>query len=59
VAANPNHAEAHFMLGKVYINLGKLKEAAGEYDTYLKLAPTGKNAAEAKTTYEALKPMLK
>lgn len=56
---DPNHAEAHFMLGKVYINLGKLKEAAGEYDTYLKLAPTGKNAAEAKTTYEALKPMLK
>ena len=57
--ADPNHAEAHFMLGKVYINLGKLKEAAGEYDTYLKLAPTGKNAAEAKTTFEALKPMLK
>jgi tetratricopeptide (TPR) repeat protein len=59
IKTDPNHAEAHFMLGKVYLNLGKLKEAAGEYETYLKLAPTGKNAAEAKTTFEALKPMLK
>jgi len=56
---NPNHADSHFMLGKVYLNLGKLKEAAGEYELYLKLEPGGKNAAEAKTTYEALKPMLK
>ena len=57
--ANPNHADSHFMLGKVYLNLGKMKEAAGEYETYLKLEPAGKNAAEAKTTFEALKPMLK
>lgn len=57
--ADPNHADSHFMLGKVYLNLGKLKEAAGEYETYLKLQPEGKNAAEAKTTFEALKPMLK
>jgi len=56
---NPNHADSHFMLGKVYLNLGKLKEAAGEYETYLKLDPGGKNSAEAKTTFEALKPMLK
>ena len=56
---NPNHADSHFMLGKVYLNLGKLKEAAGEYEIYLKLEPAGKNAAEAKTTFEALKPMLK
>ena len=59
IKANPNHAESHFMLGKVYLNLGKLKEAAGEYELYLKLEPNGKNAAEAKTTFEALKPMLK
>src|SRR5690606_19299303 len=30
VDADPNHAEAHFMLGKVYINLGKLAESAAE-----------------------------
>ncbi len=59
IKADANHAESHFMLGKVYLNLGKLKEAAGEYETYLKLQPAGKNAAEAKTTYEALKPMFK
>ena len=59
IKADPNHAEAHFMLGKVNLNLGKLKEAAVEYETYLKLQPNGKNAAEAKTTFEALKPMLK
>ena len=59
IKANPNHADSHFMLGKVYLNLGKLKEAAGEYEAYLKLEPAGKNAAEAKTTFEALKPMLK
>ena len=57
--ANPNHADSHFMLGKVYLNLGKLKGAAGEYEIYLKLEQAGKNAAEAKTTFEALKPMLK
>jgi tetratricopeptide (TPR) repeat protein len=56
---DPNHADSHFMLGKVYLNLGKLKEAAGEYEIYLKLQPAGKNAAEAKTTFDALKPMLK
>lgn len=59
IKTDPNHADAHFMLGKVYLNLGKLPEAAGEFDSYLKLQPNGKNAAEAKTTYEALKPMLK
>lgn len=56
--SNPNYADAHFMLAKVYLNLGKLPEAAGEFQAYLKAAPTGKNAAEAQTTYDALKPML-
>ncbi len=55
VKANPNYADAHFMLGKVYINLGKLPEAATEFETYLKLAPNGSNAKEAQTNFEALK----
>ena len=59
IKADANHADSHFMLGKVNLNLGKLKEAAGEFEIYLKLQPAGKNAAEAKTTFEALKPMLK
>lgn len=55
VKANPNYAEAHFMLGKVYINLGKLAEAVTEFETYLKLAPNGPSAKEAQTNFEALK----
>jgi tetratricopeptide (TPR) repeat protein len=55
VKAKPDYADAHFMLGKVYINLGKLSEAVAEFETYLKLAPTGPNAKEAQTNVEALK----
>lgn len=59
VKADANHADAHFMLGKVFLNLGKLPEAAAEFEAYLKLQPNGKDAKEAQTTYDALKPMLK
>lgn len=55
IAVDANHAESHFMLGRVLINLGKLGEAATEFETYLKLAPTGPNAKEAKSNFEALK----
>src|SRR5687768_17644488 len=57
--ALPIYADAHFMLGKVYINLGKLAEAVTEFETYLKLAPEGPNAKEAKTNFEALKSFRK
>ena len=53
--ADPKHADSHFMLGRVLINLGKLGEAATEFETYLKLAPTGPNAKEAQTNFEAFK----
>jgi tetratricopeptide (TPR) repeat protein len=59
IKADPNHAESHFMLGKVYINLGKLGESAQEFETYLKLAPSGPNAKEAQTNYDALKAYIK
>ncbi len=59
IKLNANHADSHFMLGKVYLNLGKLPEAAGEFQSYLKIEPSGKNAKEAQTTYDLLKPMLK
>ncbi|MEO6213836.1 MAG: tetratricopeptide repeat protein [Vicinamibacterales bacterium] len=55
VKITPTHSEAHFMLGRVLINLGKLGEAATEFETYLKLAPTGPNAKEAQTNFDALK----
>lgn len=59
IKADPNYAEAHFMLGKVYINLGKLGESATEFETYLKLAPSGPNAKEAQTNFDALKSYIK
>lgn len=59
IKTDASNADAHFMLAKVFLNLGKLPEAAGEFQAYLKLAPTGKNAGEAQTTWDALKPMLK
>ena len=59
VKANDKHAEAHFMLGNAYLNLGKLPEAAKEFEAYTKLAPTGPNAEKAKANFEMLKQYIK
>ena len=48
IAANPNHAESHYQLAMALVNEGKLAEAATEFNSYLKLAPDGPNAATAK-----------
>jgi tetratricopeptide (TPR) repeat protein len=55
VAANPNHAEAHYQLGMALVNEGNLAGAASEWDTYLKLAPSGSHAAEVKAMLPSLK----
>jgi tetratricopeptide (TPR) repeat protein len=59
VAANANHAESHFMLGRVYLNLGKLAEASKEFESYVKIAPTGRNAKEAQSNFDMLKQVIK
>lgn len=59
VKADDKHAEAHFMLGQAYLNTGKLPEAAKEFETYVKIAPSGPNAAKAKSNYEMLKQYIK
>ena len=59
IAANPQHAESHFMLGRVYLNLGKLPDAAKEFETYTKIAPNGPNAKEAASNFEMLKTYIK
>jgi len=59
VAANPNHAEAHFMLANANLNLGKLPDAAKEFEAYLKLAPTGPNAKKAQENFDMLKQYIK
>jgi tetratricopeptide (TPR) repeat protein len=55
VQANPNHAEAHYQLGMALVNEGNLSGAATEFDSYLKLAPEGPNAATAKSLLAQLK----
>jgi tetratricopeptide (TPR) repeat protein len=55
VAAKPDHAEAHYQLGMALVNEGNLAGAAEQFDTYLKLAPTGPNAATAKSLLAQLK----
>jgi tetratricopeptide (TPR) repeat protein len=59
IKVTPTHAESHFMLGRAYLNLGKLPEAAAEFQEYVKIAPNGPNAKEAATNVEALKPYIK
>jgi tetratricopeptide (TPR) repeat protein len=55
IAANPNHAESHYQLGMAMVNEGNLAGATTEFETYLKLAPTGPNAATAKGILGSLK----
>jgi len=55
VAAKPDHAEAHYQLGMALVNEGNLAGAATEFETYLKLAPTGPNAATAKGILATIK----
>ena len=55
IAANPNHAESHYQLGMALVNEGNLAGATTEFETYLKLAPTGPNAATAKGILGSLK----
>jgi tetratricopeptide (TPR) repeat protein len=55
IAAKPEHAEAHYQLAMALVNEGKLPEAATEFETYVKLAPTGPNAATAKSILGTLK----
>lgn len=55
VAAKPDHAEAHYQLGMALVNEGNLPSAANEFETYLKLAPTGPNAATAKSLLSQIK----
>jgi tetratricopeptide (TPR) repeat protein len=58
VAANPNHAEAHYQLAMTLVNEGTpaaLTAAATEFETYVKLAPSGPNAATAKSILSTIK----
>ena len=55
IKANANHADAHFQLGMALLNEGKLTEAVTEFETYMKLAPDGQYATQAKGMIAQLK----
>jgi tetratricopeptide (TPR) repeat protein len=55
LAINPNHADSHYQLAMTFVNQGKLAEAAAEFETYIKLAPDGQYAAQAKAIAAQLK----
>jgi TolA-binding protein len=55
IAADPSMADAHYMLGMVYVGMDKKPEAIKALETYLKLAPTGDKAATAKAVLEQIK----
>jgi len=52
---DPKMADAHYYLGMCLVSENKLGEARASMEQYLKLAPTGQNAAMAKTVLESLK----
>ena len=54
IKASPNHAEGHYMLGMALVGENPAA-AVSEFETYLKLAPTGPNVAMAKIFIEDLK----
>lgn len=55
VAAKPDHADAHYWLGMANLNEGNMAGAATEFDEYMKLAPTGQYAAQAKGVLSQIK----
>jgi tetratricopeptide (TPR) repeat protein len=52
---NPKMADAHYFLGMCLVSENKPAEARAAMEQYLKLAPSGANAAMAKTVLESLK----
>ena len=55
VAADPNMADAWYQLGMANLNTGDMNGAVTAFEGYLKAAPNGPKAAEAKTIISQLK----
>jgi tetratricopeptide (TPR) repeat protein len=55
VRLDPKLADAHYWLGMANLNEGKMPEAGKEFDEYLKLAPTGQYAEQAKGILSQIK----
>jgi tetratricopeptide (TPR) repeat protein len=55
VKLDPKMAEAYYYLGMTLVSQNKLPEAKPNFQTYLKLAPDGPNAATAKAILDSIK----
>ena len=60
VKLDPNNADAHYWLGMAFVNTGggtadSLSKAKPEFESYLKLAPTGQYADTAKAILASIK----
>ena len=58
LAALPSHAEAHYLLGTVYVGEANFAGAVKEFETYLELAAAGPFAAQAQENVNTLKPLI-
>lgn len=56
VTADPAHADSRFQLGMALLNEGKIPDAVSSFEAYMKMAPTGQFAAQAKAMLAQLKP---
>ncbi len=48
IKAKPDYADAHYWVGMANLNQGNVPDAAKAFESYLKLAPTGQYAEQAK-----------
>jgi tetratricopeptide (TPR) repeat protein len=55
VRINDAYAPAHYQLGMAQLNQGEIPAAVASFETYLKLAPEGEFAAQAKALVAQLK----
>jgi tetratricopeptide (TPR) repeat protein len=55
VKIDPKLADAHYWLGMANLNEGKMPDAATHFDEYLKLAPSGQYAEQAKGILSQIK----
>ena len=56
VKADPNYADANYWVGMANLNGGNMTDAAKYFENYLKLAPDGAMAAQAKGILDSIKP---
>ena len=58
IQLNPNFADAHLLGANILLRANKREDALGEFQEYLRLAPNGEYATEAREAVQKLKQQL-